>query len=203
MAARIILCAPAVLPLASTPTVLATELPQTDCRIGCRRCPQVNLMRPELVMRNRIPLCSDCYTGWVRQSSVHWCNQVKQAANRCASDRLALHACCLRINRSRVQAAELVQRAELGSAGLPLPLPLPLPCRLRKNIMPACAEFLSSHLDPQHGLDRLAYLVHSYSPMIAIRSALASIPRLSDCFQQQSLPCLAMGCLGRYGIPYR
>jgi hypothetical protein len=43
-----------------------------------------------------------------------------------------------------------------------------------------------------------------YSPMIAIRSqALASIPRLSDCFQQQSLPCLAMGCLGRYGIPYR
>ena len=111
-------------------------------------------------MRNRIPLCSDCYTGWVRQSSVHWCNQVKQAANRCATH--SWH-CTPVVCGSIVREYRLLTWSN-GRHWVPLvgsPLPLPLPCRLRKNIMPACAEFLSSHLDPQHGLDRLAYLVHS------------------------------------------
>ena len=121
-------------------------------------------MRPELVMRNRIPLCSDCYTGWVRQSSVHWCNQVKQAANRCAT--VGTARCGPSIAREYRLLTQVVQRRNWVPL-VCLPLPLPLPCRLRKNIMPACAEFLSSHLDPQHGLDRLAYLVHSYSPMLS------------------------------------
>jgi hypothetical protein len=88
--------------------------------------------------------------------------QAGEASSQPVRDpQLALHAVGLRINRSTEYRLLSWSNGRHWVPLVCLPLPLPLPCRLRKNIMPACAEFLSSHLDPQHGLDRLAYLVHS------------------------------------------